>query len=289
MAASIKQNGNDVTYLEYSITESFAQVATEAKILTLGQLGDGDVSINGASYQIVEANNFNRVTTEYKLLPSAYCSLLQTSFEWFDDTKKFEELMGFYGIDVCMQYKSQPSYWCLPYTKLRTLLELTQDLVDIPGGGGVVMTFDNSGRLYVSDLKKAMDGGSQPLTGELSGIITNTEWLYNIEGFQHMEKYLIKGYESYDINLQPRSGKADYCTVIFNESNVNNDDTYIRNTFYKKFYTSCVRTYKQVFMDEAHIGAKIKDVEGNESVIYQIKVHGNTSINDVEFKTVSRW
>ena len=162
---NIKLNGNDVPYISFSIKESFNCIATEVKVEAPIDFLDNDVEINGYKFTPVRAVSMtvgSCVTTFY---PKSYVDWCKKLYQPVIKTQSFEDLMKYYGIDTVMLQKSEPVYWCLPEMKFNTLLTQVKNYVQIPNGGGVVMTVGFNSKLRVCDLKRATEGESVKIAG----------------------------------------------------------------------------------------------------------------------------
>lgn len=273
----VQVNGEDLPYLGYSITESYDLFSAILVLTTVVDLKGNDVSFNDTLFtpQGTEVTPNGNI---YTLYPKKYVDLLAKSFPIVDKVTTFESLLKELGIEFVARFKTNSTYWCFPQLKLKSLWSQFADRPITPGGGGIIMSFNASGLLNFTDLKKAFNSEPMGFLGKLTSFRTNTDWISNTHGKWDIVNHSIESdIETETFTLTELAGKGTVMNVCLNTESLKQMKETLTNQYNKKYYTSTVAKYEGVKMDGVpFLGCTLQDLNTKAVyVLYAMTVAGN--------------
>lgn len=288
----IKLNGEEVPYQSFVIKESFNQLITEIVVGMYQDVFDNPVDIQGSQFIKIAGETSSNGVLKSTFWPKMVVDLLNKQFEPINKTATFEEIAKQYGIQLMMQFKSTPSYWCLPQMKLIKFFDEARNRIIVSGGGGTVMTFSFNGKLRVVDLKKVAESNDAiAIFGTMKLATENMKWLANVPASYKVSKVSIEQpLKEYDLKFGDNLGKGSMTHIYFNEKSIDTLDQEATNIFYRKFFTSRVWHYEDIQVaQELYPGCLIEDVQSKtKMVLYETELSGTQEFTALKILGVNK-
>lgn len=242
-----------------------SQYPLEGTYHLVSTLGDTEVDVVRCVYNI---NQY-----EVVMFPTAYTNALAKIFPPIKGEYTIGEILGLLGMKPVNvdASDSMKMYWELPQTNLQLFMDLAQDKVSYPNGGGVLFTHTLD-QFAVVDLKTQMGKDvEKTILGPYDNNVFDQTWMKNTPGNAKVVQDCVEQQIVTDIEFEPKYGGGFRNELLTNSKLSWLTEVEARNQFYRKYYRENVYSITTDIQLPIELGTTVSwtsDVKGTKGVMY---------------------